>query len=66
MFQRLLVNKPEETLFTYLARTLPHVLHISVRHVWVRCGHRLVQLFGRINTEEQDQRLMSKSLNTER
>lgn len=50
--------------FTYLARTLPHILHISIRDVRVRCRQGLVQLFGRVNTKEQDQGLMSQCLNT--
>ena len=47
---------------SYLAGTLPHVLHVSVSDVWVGCGQRVIELLGRVDTQEEYQSLMGQRL----
>ncbi len=47
---------------SYLASTLPHVLHISVGDVWVGRGQRVIKLLGGVNSEKEHQGLMGQCL----
>lgn len=47
---------------TDLPCTLPHVFHVGIGHLRVNCGQRMVKLPRWINTQEQHQGFVSKSI----
>lgn len=43
---------------SYLAGTLPHVLHICISDVWMSCGQRVIKLLGGVDTQKEHKGLV--------